>query len=55
MKLTGNSSSKTDTIARATEIFKNRPMPRPRIESRRNVSPKASEITAEAPLADKRL
>ena len=49
MKLTGNSSSKTDTVARVTEILKDRPMPQPRIESRRNVGPKPSETTAKSP------
>ena len=38
--LTGNSPQKTDTVARAAEILKDRPMPSAKPNTRRNVGPK---------------
>ena len=36
--LTGNAQSRTDTVARASEILKDRDMPRPKADLRQNFS-----------------
>jgi hypothetical protein len=47
--LTGNSPHKTDTVTRVAEILKDRPMPRPRMDLRRNIGPKPNETTVKTP------
>ena len=36
----GNSPRKTDTVARAMEFLKDRPMPEPKADTRQNFGPK---------------
>ena len=38
--LTGNAQSRTDTVARALEILKDRDMPRPKADVRQNIGPR---------------
>jgi hypothetical protein len=47
--LTGNSPHKSDTVTRVAEILKDRPMPRPRMDLRRNIGPKPNETTVKTP------
>jgi hypothetical protein len=36
----GHAQPKTDTVARAMEILKDRPMPQPKANTRQNIGPK---------------
>jgi hypothetical protein len=36
----GHAQPKTDTVARAMEILKDRPMPQPKTSSRQNIGPR---------------